>query len=440
MSNVLSNFVKNNYGDKEVFHDIKKIPYIEEVNGSILFEIVTKEEFLTLLDIFFEKGFYILKIFSFFEGQILLELTGSNVSDVYIEDLYLNCSVSVPCTSKNIKDLFNNYDEHMIKAINILNGIETDKTNELAKEKEKKILVEELNNLEDDILTESKIVDVDNLQDIDIPDIYRSPQDEKVPVVLVADRIIMKEDFLDRLASYYRDDSLKSAVIVNLFALVDEVTNPKHPVPFLLKAIEELRKTSVTNDREVILKHYNKFRDVCKSWFSVLKNLNVTHFVCRRVYNSDRLTTPEIVLWLWGYFVIGKNAKWVMSSSDGSLRVYKNEFMDADLKANSFYKSEATKIINNPINIVVNSLEKYMVLGYLNYKYDNGTMIDNIPTWKSDNTSIESHIAGSFGKFLREPGRIDIVEQINKINGKNSGSDTRLKLYETFIERVFKLY
>ena len=63
-----------------------------------------------------------------------------------------------------------------------------------------------------------------------------------------------------------------------------------------------------------------------------------------------------------------------------------------------------------------------------------------MPKWRSDNVSFESHIAGAFGQYTRVPHRVSIVENINKINGKNAGSDTRLALYETFIERYYKAY
>ena len=301
--------------------------------------------------------------------------------------------------------------------------------NKSDEELDKEMLVEEMSLLENDI--ENEDISVES----DLPNNNSISTTKKI--VLVIDRSPYQEDLLERLATFYKDDTYRDSQVVNFYAMI----NPKTKTPFILEAIKELRSTAIsTKTEKEIEESYNKFRKICIEWYEEVKKLDVRDVVCKRVYNSDRFVTPEIVLWLWGYYVMGKKAKWIMANNGSTLRIYKNEFMVADIKSNEMFINEGNKICSAPGELIINSLDKYMILGYLNYLYDNGLKLPEMPKWRSDNVSFESHIAGAFGQYTRVPHRVSIVENINKINGKNAGSDTRLALYETFIERYYKAY
>lgn len=415
MRKILKHFIKN-YFDK-------KLPIIEgsaklkENKGeSILVIDETRIDFLSNLESILEIGYFVKKIFLFFEGEILVELTTEDVERVYIEDTYLKNSLSFTHTIPEITRVVNN------SAIDIT-------PNKSDEELDKEMLVEEMSLLENDI--ENEDISVES----DLPNNNSISTTKKI--VLVIDRSPYQEDLLERLATFYKDDTYRDSQVVNFYAMI----NPKTKTPFILEAIKELRSTAIsTKTEKEIEESYNKFRKICIEWYEEVKKLDVRDVVCKRVYNSDRFVTPEIVLWLWGYYVMGKKAKWIMANNGSTLRIYKNEFMVADIKSNEMFINEGNKICSAPGELIINSLDKYMILGYLNYLYDNGLKLPEMPKWRSDNVSFESHIAGAFGQYTRVPHRVSIVENINKINGKNAGSDTRLALYETFIERYYKAY
>lgn len=245
-------------------------------------------------------------------------------------------------------------------------------------------------------------------------------------VILVVDRFA-KEDRIKRAFTAFNNEKkeqYKDAVVFNFYALLDDDGNS-----YMLQCIDLVEKMKIEPTKQIEL--YAQFQDICKAWFNKVKSLGVTDICCRRVFNSQRSVVPEVVIWLWGYFVIGQKANWILS--DGfSVRVMRNEFIK-DIKSSEYYAGEAKRLLESDRCYVVTLPHQYMSLGCANHMIDIG-QINKTQNWVSDNISFESHIAGAMGSYTRVPNRAPINEQINSLMQSN-----RINVYKEFIKVYYKI-
>lgn len=346
------------------------------------------------------------QVYALNDGTIIILITNENQEKVAITDVAIDNMFYIENnTLKDLKAWFDN----------------PQSTNGVAKNKENE---EELNaSIIEDYMKQRVEKDIEvNTQPIKFTP---PPKAFGEKVILVADRFL-KEDTIRKAYSVYRNkEQYQNAPVYNFYALLDDNGNS-----YMLEIISLIEQIKINPANKIEL--YEKMRTICKNWFTKVKSLGVTDFVSRRVFQSDRLLTPEIVMWLWGYFVIGQQCNWILT--DGSIiRIMKNEFQDSDLKTAAFYRVEARKALTVERKYVVNTPDLYLAIGCANYLMDTGFQNTN-DKWYSDNISFESHLAGFIGGFTREPHSIPIEKQIDSIVNSN-----RYEIYKNFVKKYYNV-
>ena len=244
-------------------------------------------------------------------------------------------------------------------------------------------------------------------------------------VILIVDRFVRDEVIRRTFSVLPNKQQYKNATIYNFYAMLDDEGNS-----YMLEIISLIEQMNINPDKKVEL--YEQVKDVCKAWFNKVKSLGVTDICCRRVFKSDRNLTPETVIWLWGYFVLGQRCNWILSN--GSLiRGMKNEFLDTDTKEGRYYEGEAKKALLAERPYIVNLPAQYMTLGAASYLVDTG-FANNSIEWKSDNISLESHIVGAMGNYNRVPNNKPIEEQIDDLP-----RSARLEVYKQFVKSFYNV-
>lgn len=243
-------------------------------------------------------------------------------------------------------------------------------------------------------------------------------------VILVIDRLVKEDRIRQAYAAFRNRDQYRNSAVYNFYALLDDDGNS-----YMLQCIDLIEKMKLEPEKQIEL--YTQFQNVCKAWFDKVKSLGVTDICCRRVFNTQRTVTPETVIWLWGYFVIGQKCNWILS--DGFMvRAMKNEFLK-DIKSSAYYGGEAKRILEGDRDYVVSLPHQYMSLGCANHMIDIGQK-SKTEAWKSDNISFESHIAGAMGSYNRVPNNKSLQEQINSLLNLN-----RTNIYKEFIKRYYNI-
>lgn len=242
-------------------------------------------------------------------------------------------------------------------------------------------------------------------------------------VILIVDRFVREEVIRQTFSVLPNKQQYKNASIHNFYAMLDDEGNS-----YMLEIISLIEQINIEPGKKLEL--YEQIKDVCKAWFNKVKSLGITDICCRRVFKSDRNLTPETVIWLWGYFVLGQKCNWILSN--GSLiRGMKNEFLDTDTKEGRYYEGEARKALGATRPYIVNLPAQYMTLGAASYLVDTGFENNSIE-WKSDNISLESHIVGAMGNYNRVSNNKPIEEQIDDLT-----RSVRLETYKQFVKSFY---
>lgn len=386
--------------------NLKKIP-LNEDRYIFIFKSSKALSFLKKIQTHFINNVYVLN-----DGTIIVEITNKNQERILITDVGLDNQFSI---NNDIEELLTWFTNPQINE-------------EEPKETDTKTIME----YEQERITQDKLNEEIKKEEIKIESSIRKLEENKIEtprsfgnrVILIVDRNIKGETVLKNYPMFKNREDYKDAVCYNFFAMLDGDES------FMLKCIALIEEMRVYPEKSEEL--YKKFQDVCNKWYLAVKNLGVTDIVCKRVFASDKLTVPEIVMWLWGYFVIGQKVNWILCEGN-QIRMMVNEFQKNDLKSSENFKAEASRVIRNQTEhyYMVNSIDQYMSIGCANYLLDNGheTKLHN---WKSDNVTFESHIAGAFGTFTRIPNREPIIEQTKMLV-----NSSRLELYKLFVKRFY---
>jgi hypothetical protein len=346
------------------------------------------------------NNYFLNKVYVLNDGNIIIFISNENQDNIAITDVGLDCEFSI-----------SNSLESLVKWFKTPIGIpETKETKD----------DNELNMAEIDNYINQR-VDDDIKKTTDKIQVTQQPTQEfGGKVILVVDRFV-KEDNIRKAYSVFKNkEQYEKAAIYNFYTLLDDDGRS-----YMLECISLVEQMKIESDKKVEL--YHKMQALCKEWFDKVKSLGVTDICSRRVFQSDRLLTPETVLWLWGYYVIGQKCNWILS--DGSMiRVMKNEFQDSDIKNAKFYEGEARKSLSGNRQYIVNLPEQYMAIGCANYLVDIGQSNTTIE-WKSDNISFESHIVAGMGNYNRVPNTKTLEEQIDLLVASN-----RTELYKQFVK------
>ena len=398
--------------------------------------------------IFDEQKYFIYKLFIEVDNTLTVEVGINKPDFIYIEDNYSGLSGKIEYSKDEFLKLSKEPYEYLVNmsqssvSASVLESIKEDdiyfekkeeyeNREEDGNDSEPLLGTEEEEKKKDDI---SKNVN-ELLKNLDgdskvIPDMTAENPSK---VILVIDRIVDTKRVAKTYSSWPGKEEYASAKVVNFWAMTDEEDNS-----YLLMLIDKLKET-IFCDADKIEEKYKEFSTICKNWFEAVKKLNPTDVVSQRVFQSDRFRTPELVLWMWGYFVIGRGCNWILAEGD-SVRMGTNEFAEADIGAGKVYMKDAEARLTNFDNIQIVSLDNYLVMGCLNYLIDKNMVLIRNEHWLSDNVSFESHIAGAFGQFNRKPYEKSLEDLVEICNGKyNSGKEV-FDMYETFIKRYYQLF
>lgn len=234
-------------------------------------------------------------------------------------------------------------------------------------------------------------------------------------------------------------EKIGNVKLINLFTMVSSLDSKyiKRGDCFLLACIEKIRETSLLNkDINVLM---SEFKEICHQWFLELESFDIIAIVAKKVHYADRFSISELISWLYGYYVVGKQVKWYLSDGttvcDNDLVITEREEDDAIKLDYQSYLSELS--INDDYKLIIDSNQRYILAGYINYQTNsNKDLIDK--NWYSDNISFESQIAGNFGSFNKELYNTTLKDIVFKCNGYTQGGDLLLRKYEEYILNYYK--
>lgn len=270
-----------------------------------------------------------------------------------------------------------------------------------------------------------------SLEVIHVPEfVDRQPDKTKIKAVLLLDMNADEKSIQEKIGT---------VKLINLFTMVSSLDSKyiKRGDCFLLACIEKIRETSLMNkDINVLM---SEFKDICYQWFLELESFDIIAIVAKKVHYADRFSISELISWLYGYYVVGKQVKWYLS--DGTT-ICENDLIlteieeDAAIKLD--YQSYLSELsINDNYKLIIDSNQRYILAGYINYQTNsNKGLIDK--NWYSDSISFESQIAGNFGSFNRELYNTTIKDIVFKCNGYTQGGDLLLRKYEEYILNYYK--
>lgn len=348
-----------------------------------------------LLDNYFINTVYVLN-----DGQIAALLTNVNQEKIVITDVALDNNFTV---DNSIESLIAWFKTPTVEPTPVI------------EEPEEAFSIDDLNQFipkEDPVKNTPKITLV--------------PQPTKefgAKVILVVDRFVKDETIRKGFALNPNKKLYDDCPIYNFYTLLDNEGNS-----YMLECIAIVEQMKLEPDNRTQL--YNQFKAVCKAWFDKTKSLGVTDICCRRVFKSDRNLTPEIVIWLWGYFVLGQKCNWILSNG-ALIRSVKNEFYDIDTKEGRFYEGEARKALSANKPYTVNLPAQYMTVGCANYLVDTGYPNDSIE-WKSGNVSFESHLAGAMGNYNRTSTNLE--QQLEML-----ANSSKPEIYKNFVKSYYNI-
>lgn len=344
------------------------------------------------------------KIYALNDGSIVILVSNENQENITITDIGLDNEFS---TSNSLESLIKWFEGGIV---------ENNKPNVSEEELNASSIDEYLNQrVDSDIAKTTQKIQV----------IQQPTQEFGGKVILVVDRFVKEEGIRKAYSVFKNKEQYEKASIYNFYTLLDDEGKS-----YMLECISLVEQMKIEPEKKIEL--YTRMKELCREWFMKVKLLGVTDICSRRVFQSDRLLTPETVLWLWGYYVIGLKCNWILS--DGSMiRVMKNEFQDADIKNARFYYDEGKKALTGNREYIVTLPEQYMAVGCANYLADVGWP-NNTIQWKSDNISFESHIVGAMGSYNRIPNAIALEAQIDSLM-----SSSRLELYKQFVKVYYNV-
>lgn len=400
-----------------------------------------------------DKFYKLLKFIIDENSDYYIEVEVNNTETNYeflLIDLYKNTIISNDCNNTNILSIIKSSNKKSSSA-EILELFEESK-----RFSEKKQKVEEscLNTQkqEDFGLLEKKEKDEDlNEEDKSFepvkPNIIPSLEysNKNPPVILNLDIAVEDDNIIKTYTENGKILGYEDHIVVNFFSMVSNHKKGKllkKGDSYLLKLIEIMRSSSYENNED-IEDIYEKFRKVCNYWYEDIRKFNITDVVMKRPYLADRFVVPELLFWLYGYYIIGKGVNWILPIGD----TVKSKSIGNDW---SLLDKDDDKIIIDRFNLLLKSENKFndfivvdssdfILLGYINYMLEiNPINISSV--WKSDNVSFETHIAKSFGSFKGDSYKIQLKDLLNQCNGKYIGGNYRLEYYESFIKRYYKLF
>lgn len=269
------------------------------------------------------------------------------------------------------------------------------------------------------------------LEVIHVPEfVDRQPNKPKIKAVLLLDMNADEKSIQEKIGT---------VKLINLFTMVSSSDSKyiKQGDCFLLACIEKIRETSLLNkDINVLM---SEFKDICQQWFLELESFDIVAVVSKKVHYADRFSISEFISWLYGYYVVGKQAKWYLSEGT---TVGENDLIITELEEDAAikldYQSYISELsINNDYKLIIDSNQRYILAGYINYQANSNKTL-NDKNWYSDNISFESQIAGNFGSFNRELYDTTIKDIVFKCNGYTQGGDLLLRKYEEYILNYYK--
>ena len=269
------------------------------------------------------------------------------------------------------------------------------------------------------------------LEVIHVPDFVDRPLDKtKIKATLLLDMNADEKSIQEKIGN---------VKLINLFTMVSSLDSKyiKRGDCFLLACIEKIRETSLLNrDINVLM---SEFKNICQQWFLELESFDIIAIVAKKVHYADRFSVSELISWLYGYYVVGKQVKWYLSDGttvcENDLVITETEEDDAIKLDYQSYLSELST--NDNYKLIIDSNQRYILAGYINYQTNsNKYLIDK--KWYSDNISFESQIAGNFGSFNKELYNTTLKDIVFKCNGYTQGGDLLLRKYEEYILNYYK--
>lgn len=408
----------------------KKVTNLPDLKYYVLLK--TKNMFnklLPLLEQHFINNVYVLN-----DGQIVALITNTNQEKIVITDIALdnefttdnsfeslvawfNQPATIVKNSKNIvaqlKDFFKNDDDdvNLMPDVPDMQLSPDDQTEYLSMDDVNQIL-----DNHSSIITEP------------IKKVTITPQPVREfgeKVILVVDRFITEQTIRKTFSLFPNKKQYQDASIYNFYAMLDDEGNS-----YLLQYISLLEQIKINPEKQLQL--YQQMQDICKKWFEKIKSLGITDICSKRVFKSVTSVTPENVIWLWSYFVLGQGCNWILANGN-VIRGMKNEFAQVDIKEGQYYVGEARKTLMNTRPYVVKTPAQYMTVGCVSYLVDTGYTNNSIE-WQSDHLSLESHIIGAMGNYNRTVYKRPIEEQIHALS-----ISSKLELYKNFVKAYYKV-